>query len=458
MSIKEIILRDELKILPIANILNNELALPLYQRPYRWSIKSTNMLFNDIRNAYMNDPNKEYRIGTIIFYKDSRNNKYYIIDGQQRLTTLTILLYCLDDKKAKEIPLMKAEYCKESQKTILTNYKLLKKRVNELGEEKQGYMKYVYDNCTAAQIVTTEAQLAFQFFDSQNSRGKELAPHDLLKSYHLREMEDVDEREKTITINKWENLNQDSLEKLFKFYLYPITQWHKGKAGLGYASDKIDTFKGLRSDNKYNYSIYHRASNLYIEQFNASGNTELVGGDLLNQFQLTQPIIAGSRFFYYILHYEKLLKLIRTMKVITNFELQGLLPDRGSGDRYIKQLFECSLLFYADKFGLNRLTETKIRILHTWCYSLRLVMHSVYQQTVNSYARGQHEKIKNGNIFSIISDMVDPDELDLIDFLELSLQDDNYKSNKRKILEKHTKNYKSICDALGLWHGWQIYE
>jgi hypothetical protein len=46
-------------------------------------------------------------------------------------------------------------------------------------------------NCSFVRIVTYIEQEAFQFFDSQNTRGKSLEPHDLLKSYHLREMTDL---------------------------------------------------------------------------------------------------------------------------------------------------------------------------------------------------------------------------------------------------------------------------
>ena len=68
------------------------------------------------------------------------------------------------------------------------------------------------------QIVTDSEQEAFQFFDSQNTRGKELAPHDLLKSYHLREMDKESEDLKVQIINQWENINTNILKDLFSIY------------------------------------------------------------------------------------------------------------------------------------------------------------------------------------------------------------------------------------------------
>src|SRR5699024_8491372 len=155
--------------------------------------------------------------------------KYNIVDGQQRLTTLAILLYCLGNKSLK---LLHEKYNRLSNDAMVINYRILSKRVNELSEDEQDdYKTYLQDHCSAVQIVTDSEQEAFQFFDSQNSRSKELAPHDLLKSYHLREMGHVEEEQKINMINQWENINQDHLYDLFRNYLYPLKKWHKGKEG-----------------------------------------------------------------------------------------------------------------------------------------------------------------------------------------------------------------------------------
>lgn len=117
-------------------------------------------------------------------------------------------------------------------------------------------------HCTIVKIVTNNEQEAFQFFDSQNSRGKELRPHDLLKSFHLREMNSEQESLKISTIEKWEQTNQQCLEDLFLQYLYPLTQWYKGRDGLNYNKEKIESFKGIPMNTLYHYAMYHKASHL----------------------------------------------------------------------------------------------------------------------------------------------------------------------------------------------------
>ena len=411
-----------------------KLSLPSYQRPYKWSRESTNTLFLDTYNSYKENLNK-YRLGSIILHKD--NDKYNIVDGQQRITTLSILLYCLGENNHG---LLQEKYNRISNNIIVSNFRILSKRVNELEEhERLKYKKYLLEQCEVVRIVTDSEQDAFQFFDSQNSRGKELAPHDLLKSYHLREMNDEDEDQKIKIINKWENIDQQRLEDLFKIYLFPLTQWYKGNNGLGYSSNKINVFKGIKNINVFNFALYHKASNLFAEQFNDNGSNELLATGTLNQFQLTQSLIAGKRFFHYTFHYEELLSKIETL--ITKDHSPEEVPTKRSGDLYIKQLYECALLFFSDHFGIEYLSKNVRKQLYSWSYSLRLTMHAVYPETINKYALGKHERLNERlNLFSEINDMHDVDEIKLLDIKQPVPVDGNlakYKAIVNKIEQEN---------------------
>ena len=439
------LIETELEVINIKNLKN--IKIPDYQRPYSWSVESVNTLFEDTHNAAQKQI-AEYRLGTLILHK--KQDIYNIVDGQQRLTTIAILLFCLIQKckLPYEFCLMNALYSSLSKSAILTNYKILNQRVNDLNDlESKNYLDYILSRCTFVKIVTDSEQEAFQFFDSQNSRGKELAPHDLLKSYHLREMNNIDINRKVSIINKWENIKQDDWKELFANYLYPITQWYKGRNGLYYSSKKISQFKGITQNNNYNYAIYHKASNLFVEQFNQSGNNQLLNNEMLNQFQLTQPIIAGNRFFTYSIHYKNLLEAIRNKLEIYHKD-KNEIPNERFGDIYIKQLYECSLLFFADKFGINSVNDTTIRIIYTWCYLLRLKMIAVYMQTINKYACGNHNSRTNIdiNLFEYINDISKPNDLNLL--IIPKPQDDEI-DNKNKV------KYKAIYNKLYKDNGWK---
>ncbi len=438
---------EHLQIVTLKTILGEKLDIPEYQRPYRWTTESAVTLFSDIYNAFVSKV-PEYRIGSVVLHNNE--GKMKIVDGQQRLTTLSILVYCFSeikkDKALASLPeLLKAEFNDLSLEAIVNNHQILLRKVKEMEEsELDKYLAYLLDRCTMVRIVTDSEQEAFQFFDSQNSRGKALAPHDLLKSYHLREMRDDDETEKISIIERWETTNQKKLEHLFKDHLYPMVRWYKFQDGIGYSAKDIKTFKGIKTSNSFNFSIYNRAANLYVEHFNREGMYELASGKMINQFQLTQPVIAGKRFFEYSLHY---LKLKETVEQLVEFKykatnVDGLIPESGVGDSYIKKLFINIVMFYVDKFNIEALSDTRLEQMYKWAYSLRVVMKAVYWESVNRYAQGINDRVNYGvNLFARISEMQDPSEMDAIILESVDMADaETYKVN--------VDRYKNIIDRI----------
>ena len=416
------------------------LGIPEYQRPYKWSPQSVLTLINDIYTAFKNNM-LEYRIGTVVLHNTP--TQLNIVDGQQRLTTLAILFFAINELGINELSssLLDAKYNQLSSEAIVRNLSVIRKRL--MGFEKQeleSYSNYLLDHCTVVKIVTKDEQEAFQFFDSQNSRGKALAPHDLLKSYHLREMNDESERLKIDIVNTWESTKQSELENLFADNLFPLIRWYKNKNGLNYSIKQIDAFKGIKKSNNYNFSIYNKASNLYVEKFNYEGLYELASGKALNQFQLTQPLIAGSRFFKYTQHYLNLYKTLEK-RIFHSFNENEIIQS-GSGDHYIYNLFINILMFYVDRFNINSLTETRLLFFYKWAYSLRVCMKAVYRESINKYARGKSDRLNIGlNLFSVISDMQDPMELDTI-ILDV-VSEDTFKNSKVNI-ERYQKVFEKI--------------
>ena len=74
--------------------------IPRYQRPYAWSTEETEELLDDLWTAHVSDEspvhNKDpYFLGSIVLIKEEHQPTSEVIDGQQRLTTLTILMSVL---------------------------------------------------------------------------------------------------------------------------------------------------------------------------------------------------------------------------------------------------------------------------------------------------------------------------------------------------------------------------
>ena len=442
---------ENLKIVSVAELLKEELGIPIYQRPYRWTTESAALLFNDIHESFLKS-GKEYRIGTVVLHKDLEQQKLMIVDGQQRITTLSILVLCVKELLGDNSDINFSDYtgllnAKDTYSTlslnaVRRNYEVLKDKCLEIRDELLDFFKYISESCTFVKIVTDSEQQAFQFFDSQNSRGKELAPHDLLKSYHLREMNKDNINVKLSLISSWEKIKQDDLALFFQNHLYPLNTWYKGNSGLYYSSKKIKVFKGLKLENTYNYAVYHKAANLYIEHYNSENVFELTSNKEINQFQLTQPVIAGRRFFSYTLYYWDLYVKVYT-HIEDEFKDNPIIRDTYGGNGYIRNLFINVVMFYVDRFDMESLSKTVLKKLYKWAYSLRLMMYSVYQETVNNYALGSNSRVNNGlNIFSIISEMSSPADMDSI------ILDDIKENGIKNPREQNKKLWKEIFGSV----------
>ncbi len=422
---------DNLKIVNLSELIEtygNQLKIPDYQRPYTWKKSTADTLFNDIYAAMKK--NKDYRLGSLILHKDE-NGFYNIVDGQQRLTTTALILKALDDESKF---LLENEVKAVSFKNIAENYKAIKSRVQALSDsEKEEYRDYI-KKCSFAIIITDKQEEAFQFFDSQNTRGKSLKPHDLLKAYHLREMNAVSEEIKKSVVKRWDNIDETHLADLFADYLYPVVRWHKKRNAVYYTAKNIDTFKGISREYKYNYALYHKRSVIFAEKIDKEFS-DFLSNKECNMFQLTQPVISGEYFFKYVFHYDKLLTEVKNMVKEYHKESEEI-PDYRTGDIYIKRLYECALLLFMDRFGIENMETSYMEMLYKWSYSLRLVMYAVRRESINSYANGNNSNIYNGALFSKISEMNKPEDIMKIELKKIDVPD----YNKSK--------YEAICNKL----------
>src|SRR5438270_686854 len=88
---------------PLFKIFSNDFnfAVPLYQRPYSWTTEQAGELlddllsFIDIESKVGVDSLSPYFLGSVVLIKEENQSDAEIVDGQQRLTTLTILLAAL---------------------------------------------------------------------------------------------------------------------------------------------------------------------------------------------------------------------------------------------------------------------------------------------------------------------------------------------------------------------------
>ena len=340
--------------------LYNTYVIPPYQRPYKWHKKHILQLLDDLyENIYIGK--RTYRVGTLIIHDE--NGTHNIVDGQQRLTTLSLILYYLGEKDKL---LQNQEYSNEiSKNNLIYNYGQIKqwfgaKRL-EINEEM--FLNELKDKCEFVVITVYRQDEAFQLFDTQNSRGKELYPHDLLKAFHLREMDKDGYTNKEIEqyVIKWEDylLDKDNpLLDILNNHLYRIRKWVKGESKYSFYKSDLNEFKGisLYKKTKYNYE-----QPLRILDKTISSISHNFGITQTYPFQIDMRIINGRNFFDYVFHYIELKKqLLKGNEEFETFYNKRCLEYWGSwrvGDVKVRNLFENICLLFVDRFGLSFLEE-----------------------------------------------------------------------------------------------------
>ena len=393
------------------------LRIPSYQRPYKWNRKHIRNLFYDLRDAM---GKKEYQIGSVILHEN--DGHLDIVDGQQRLISISLFLHLLDDlenyKGAKQL-LSSAVFGELSCYHASENYNEWENLTQLVGENQaKDICNFLLENCSVSVITMPQGRLseAFQLFDSQNNRGKSLEPHDLLKAYHLRKQDSEDEK----IVEKWEQFVEDkdlSLKELFDNHLFRMRRWSRGETGLTnkrygsylrFTEDFIDDFKGVDLNQNFPYlELYRHIENLPMS--------------------ITMPIIDGSKFFEYI---ESAHHTIKNHKDFLNEQLgifneseeegQNLAYPEGmlniynsSKGRYLKcyNLFLNICSLFAERFGKEELSKEIVETLFIWAYYPRVKSRAIYDATVGNYAAGGKFRQKEiQKLFQLLAHAVTPND------------------------------------------------
>lgn len=399
-----------------------KLNIPIYQRPYKWTARNAIQLLDDIIEA-MNGNKEKYRVGTLILH-EQEEGVFDIVDGQQRVITFSLLLRALGEENISF--LQRKVYSNEHNcRNIPNNYQALCRRLGKNAEgtnddqtkERERLKDYIENRCELIVVITTDVSEAFQFFDSQNARGKALYPHDLLKAYHLREMTDVSEEETERIVKGWEQVSQSNLANLFGNYLYRIKQWVNGDRADILNEHSIQMFKGITRYAKTPYAQYFKAAYCYADMVNSSAMPFVSGIRDINAFQLNTPIIAGKPFFEYTRHYYSILKDIQDNSKYEGFYINGnemvktldSFFNRGTGNGIARLLFDTSVLLYVDRFcpesypSKEDLAQFEQFVVYAfvWAYSLRAQYRNLGWLSAQNYIMGESGRLGIVNSFNM---------------------------------------------------------
>lgn len=254
--------------LDVLHVFNNDFRfdMPSYQRPYAWTENETAELLQDLKGALPNEGNKggispsdegdgsPYFLGSVVLVNKS-GKSYEVVDGQQRLTTLTILFCVLRDLsesdedrnelhgyvseksgrisgteerfrlsvrnqdndffqgnvqkmgRVKDFVESSPKNLSDAKKSILENTKYLWRKLSIDSEDSRLKLsQLIVRRCYFVVIKASDRDSAHRIFSVLNARGLDLLPTDILKSEIIGQVPKANESKYT---EKWETIEED---------------------------------------------------------------------------------------------------------------------------------------------------------------------------------------------------------------------------------------------------------
>ena len=190
--------------------------VPIYQRNYAWGKDEIDALVQDIRTAQERRPKQNYYIGSLIVYK-RHDGSYEVIDGQQRLTTLSILLTALGecehtikldfehrDESNQALERIRTSASKlDNENSIDRGFKLMGSALKEHDAHTAEFKQFLLEKvCIIRTEVPADTDLN-HYFEIMNNRGEQLEKHEVLKAQMMRSLK-TDPKQQHVFAAVWD--------------------------------------------------------------------------------------------------------------------------------------------------------------------------------------------------------------------------------------------------------------
>ena len=303
---------DQKNIFDLLSDRKADFLIPDYQRPYAWNEEQCQTLWDDIflfsfpdNNYEAFDKNEEYFLGSIVTYKNE-DGKSEVIDGQQRLTTLMLILRAFYDKfanmqdsnskstrariekciwktdefdnadkntlkidsevatdndKEEFLELLRTGKVKQGSKSqYVLNYQFFQKEIDDFLQTFPAYFPYlparILGNCILLPIEAESQDTALRIFSTLNDRGLPLSDADIFKAQFYKYYGSLGNKDEFII--EWKNLEEITtsvfkpitgtpMDDLFARYMYFL------RAKEGNKSSTTEALRKFYERNKYQY-------------------------------------------------------------------------------------------------------------------------------------------------------------------------------------------------------------
>lgn len=326
--------------------------IPPYQRPYAWTEEECETLFDDLYDFFLTEKTDNYFLGSIVLKKEEDKPSADVIDGQQRLTTLTILLSAIASRLTGNTRVTCEKYLREpgdpliglkpeprlhlrekeraffetyvqnvdldtlialdpekleteAKRHIRANCEVFLRRIkdkfNNDETKVQPFCTFLLTRCFLVSVSAPSQQSAFRVFSVMNNRGLDLLPIDIIKADVIGEIPADDQQSYT---EKWEDLEvqttRDGFNEVFT-HTRMIFAKAKSKKNL------LDEFRDYVLVKLKPQELIDDYLTPYAEAYNilknrkyvAAKNAEAVNGYLLwlNKIDNSDWMPSAIRFF-----------------------------------------------------------------------------------------------------------------------------------------------------------------
>lgn len=286
---------------PIGSVFKNmEYIVPIYQRNYAWTEKEIEQLLNDISDISESFEGKYY-LGSLIV-NHIGTNQYEVIDGQQRLTTLFLLLSYLkiafgsknalrfearekSNRTLQEIKEWNQELSKEDwySNEIIEGYSVIKKYFERKNDD---FMDLFMKNLSQVIIIRTQVPKDIDlnhYFEVMNTRGEQLEIHEIVKAKILGAIKseegitEQDKKDKLIAATIW-----DACAQMSQYVQMNIPKAKRdvlfGENWDTFNNSSFDDIRKVWDDSKYidetRFTLRSKLQNPIVNREGECGNEE----------------------------------------------------------------------------------------------------------------------------------------------------------------------------------------